>query len=485
MNDIDQGATPLFDAVKNYVNSGVVQFHVPGHKQGRGIKEFSEYIGERVLQMDANGMEDLDYINHPTGVIKESQELCAKAFNAGGAYFLVNGTTSGVQAMILAACDPGSEIILPRNAHRSAIGGMILSGAIPVFIKPVVERRLGFAMGVSTESVKETLRAHPCAKALFIINPTYYGPCSDIRSVTEAAHRYGIPVLADEAHGTHLYFHPELPTPAIRAGADMSALSVHKTGGSMTQSSLLLRRGDLIGSERIQQALGLTYTSSASYPLMCSLDIARKQLAQNGRAMLTEALKLARYARKEINEIEGLTAFGRELMSSPGCFDFDETKLGVHVRQLGRSGCSIESLLRKKYNIQIELSDPYNILSVVTIADRQQDLDKLLAALAEIAADSDLRDGGRLAELPETPDLIVSPREAFYGPKKTVELESSAGEISGEMIMAYPPGIPVVCMGERITKEVIDYIRILKEEKCELQGAADPRTDTIRVLGTS
>jgi arginine decarboxylase len=252
----------------------------------------------------------------------------------------------------------------------------------------------------------------------------------------------------------------------------------------MTQSSLLLGgRGNLIGAERIQQALGLMYTSSASYPLMCSLDIARKQLAQNGRAMLTETLRLARFARKKINEIEGLTAFGRELMSSPGCFDFDETKLGVHVRQLGRSGCSMESLLRSKFNIQIELSDPYNILSVVTIADRQQDLEKLIGALAEIAADSALGTGGRLAELPETPDLIVSPREAFYGQKRTVELESSAGEISGEMIMAYPPGIPVICMGERITKEIIDYIRMLKEEKCELQGAADPLTETIRVLG--
>lgn len=478
-----QEKTPLFDAVKKYVDDEVVQFHVPGHKQGRGIPELREYIGENALRMDANGMEDLDYINNPTGVIKESEDLFASAFGADESFFLVNGTTSGVQAMILGVCDPGSEIIIPRNAHKSAINGVILCGAVPVFIQPEINRELGIAMGVTAESMAETIREHRKAKAILIINPTYYGPCSDIRSITELAHRNNMAVLADEAHGTHFYFHPELPLPAMKAGADLSALSVHKTGGSMTQSSALLLRKGIVDPDRVRQALSLTFTSSASYVLMCSLELARKQLAVNGEKMLNKALSLSRGAREEINKIKGLSAFGKEMVGLPGCFDFDETKLGVNVTLLGRSGYSIESLLRKKYNIQIELSDLYNVLSIVTIGDREEELQALAGAFRDIAGESVIRKARRASDLPDTPKMTVLPHDAFYSPKRTVRLEASEGEIAGEMVMAYPPGIPVLCIGEKITKDIIDYIKILKEEKCELQGMSDPGVHYIKVLG--
>lgn len=482
MGDV-QDATPLFDAVKKYVDSGVVQFHVPGHKQGKGLPEFSDYVGPRVMQMDANGMDDLDFINNPTGVIKESQQLFAKAFGARNAYFLVNGTTSGVQAMILSVCDPGSEIIIPRNIHKSVINGIILSGAIPVYIQPVINHKLGIAMGVTEESAEEAIREHPRAKAILVINPTYYGPCSNIRRIIETAHEYDMAVIADEAHGTHFYFHPDFSTPAIWAGADLSAVSVHKTGGSMTQSSALLANSDLIDEERVLHALGLMYTSSASYMLMCSLDVARKQLALKGEQLLSKALGLARRAREEINGIDGLIAFGPELAGTPGCCDFDETKLGVHVTSLGQSGRSVELLLRKDYNIQVELSDLYNILSVVSIGDRRQDLEAFVGALKSISDSSDIKEHKKITGLPETPKMIVLPRDAFYSPKRAVSLESSVGEIAGEMIMAYPPGIPVLCIGERITKDIVGYIKILKEERCKLQGASDPGADYIRVLG--
>jgi arginine decarboxylase len=479
-----QDVTPLFDAVKAYADSGVVRFHVPGHKKGRGLPEFSEYVGPRVMRMDANGMDDLDFVNNPAGVIKESQQLFAQAFGAKDAYFLVNGTTSGVQAMILSVCDPGSEIIIPRNIHKSVINGIILSGALPVYIQPVINHKLGIVMGVTEESAEEAIREHPRAKAILVINPTYYGPCSNIKRIVETAHRHDMAVIADEAHGTHLYFHPEFSIPAIRAGADLSAVSVHKTGGSMTQSSALLANSDIIDEERVLHALGLMYTSSASYMLMCSLDVARKQLALQGEQLLSQALRLVRRAREEINGIDGLIAFGPELVGMPGCYDFDETKLGVHVTSLGQSGRSIELLLRKDYNIQVELSDLYNILSVVSIGDRQQDLEAFIKALRNISDSSDIREHKKITGLPETPKMIVLPRDAFYSPKRVVTLESSVGEISGEMIMAYPPGIPVLCIGERITKEIIEYIKILKEERCKLQGASDPSTEHIRVLGT-
>ncbi len=484
MTKVDQDRTPLFDAVKKYVEDKVIQFHVPGHKQGRGIAELAEYIGERVMQMDANGMEDLDYANNPTGVIYEAEKLLAYAYGAQNAYFLVNGTTAGVQAMIMSACEPGDKIIIPRNAHKSTIGGIILSGVMPVYIQPEINEKLGIAMGVTVESVKKAMRENPHAKAVFLINPTYYGVASDLKSIVRAAHRHGMAALVDEAHGAHMCFHDDFPLTAMEVGADMSAASMHKTSGSLTQSSVLLLRSNFISPEKVKQVLNLTSTSSASYLLMCSLDAARRQLATKGDDLLDHVLQLARWARKEINGIGGLYAFGRELCGTPGCFDFDETKLGINVRNLGYTGYEMEKLLRKKYNIQIELSDIYNILAIVSLGDRKEDLEALVAALRDIASKVKACELKTSIKIPDNPKMIVSPRDAFYSPQKAVVLEESVGEIAGEMVMAYPPGIPVICMGERISKDIIDYIHILKEEKCELQGTADPHVDYIRVLGT-
>lgn len=483
MEELNQNSTPLFDAVKRYVDSGVVQFHVPGHKQGRGLQEFKDYVGVRILQMDANGMEDLDYANNPTGVIRESQNLLASAFGAKSSFFLVNGTTSGVQAMIMSICEPGNEILLPRNAHKSTLGGVILSGAIPVYIQPVIDQRLGIAMGITVESVEKAIIEHPCAKALFIINPTYYGAASNLKAIVELAHKHKLAVLVDEAHGTHMYFHEDFPATAMEAGADMSAISIHKTAGSLTQSSALLFNSDIISAGRVRQVLNLTYTSSASYLLMCSLDIARKQLATKGKELMERTLQLARKARNEINKITGMYAFGKELEGTPGCFAFDETKLGVNISCLGYTGYQMESLLRKEYNIQIEMSDYDNILAIVSLGDREEDLDSIVNALKDISDKSEVKGFNEASILPDTPKMIISPRDAFYSPKRIVRLEESEGEISGEMIMAYPPGIPVLCTGERITRDILDYIEILKKEKCQLQGTIDPYINYISVLG--
>jgi len=481
---MNQNRTPLFDAVRKYIDDDVIPFHVPGHKQGRGIKELTEYIGEKTLRMDVNGMEDLDFASNPTGVIYEAQKLMANAFGAEQAYFLVNGTTSGVQAMILSVCDPGSRIIIPRNAHRSTIGGIILSGAMPVYVQPEFNHELGIAMGVTAENIRKAIKKNPHAKAVFVINPTYYGMASDIKSIVRTAHMHDMAVIADEAHGAHMMFHDDFPLTAMEVGADMSAVSMHKTGGSLTQSSVLLSRGSRVSEESIKQALGLTFTSSASYLLMCSLDIARKQLATRGQDMLQEALDLARWAREEINRIPGLYAFGHELAGQPGCFDFDETKLGVNVKNTGYTGYQVESLLRKKFNIQVEMSDLYNILAIVSFADRREDVTALVNALRQLSLGRSENMKANDFAIPENPEMIVTPRDAFYNGKKTVKLEEAAGEIAGEMVMAYPPGIPVICLGERITQDVIDYIKLLKQEHCQLQGTCDPNVDYIRVLGS-
>ncbi|MBO8158960.1 aminotransferase class I/II-fold pyridoxal phosphate-dependent enzyme [Thermosyntropha sp.] len=479
---LDQNKTPLFDAVKKYVEDKVIQFHVPGHKQGRGLPELAEYIGYRALQMDANGMEDLDYINNPTGVIAEAEKLCAEAFGAEHAFFLVNGTTSGVQAMIMSACSPGDKIIIPRNAHKSVIGGIILSGAVPVYVQPEINTRLGIAMGVSVETIKKAIQEHPDSKAVFVINPTYYGVVSDLKSIVNIAHAYGMAVLVDEAHGAHMYFHDDLPLTAMEAGADMSAASMHKTAGSMTQSSVLLLNSKTIMPSTVRQVLNLTYTSSGSYLLMCSLDVARKQLATRGRELLTHTLELARETRYQLNRIDEVYAFGKELKGTPGCFDFDETKLGINIVGLGYTGYQMETKLRREYNIQIELADLYNILAIMSIADRPEDLKALTKALRNIADKCSKNILKNSTRIPHNPEMVVPPREAFYSTKKVIKLEDAVGEIAGENIMAYPPGIPVVCMGERITADIVEYLKVLKNENCELQGTSDPNVEYIRVL---
>lgn len=479
----DQRKTPLFDALRKHISEDIIPFHVPGHKHGKGMDEFTTYVGETIMKMDVNGMNDLDNANNPVSVIKEAEELLADAFKAEHAYFLTNGTSQGVEAMIMSACDPGEKIIIPRNAHKSAINGIILSGAIPVYVPPVINEDLGIAMAVEADVIRAALVEHSYVKSVFVVNPTYYGAVSDLKSIVRAAHRRGASVLVDEAHGAHMAFNDDFPLTAMEVGADMSASSTHKTVGSLTQSSILLLRGNKITPERVKQTLGLIQSTSCSYLLMSSIDVARKQLALHGEDLLEETLYLARYARDTINLIPGLYAFGREWVGKPGCNEFDETKLGIHVRRLGLTGYEMEKILRYDYKIQVEMADLYNIMAIITLGDNKQDIDHLIEALEDIAKKQGIQEIKNATQIPHVPELIVSPRDAFYSHKKVVALENSVGEIAAEMIMAYPPGIPVVCPGERITQEIIDYVKVLKEERCQLQGTADPYVNYIRVLG--
>lgn len=484
MRRLDHNQAPLFEAMKAYHNKNVVPFDVPGHKHGKGAQELVSYFGSTMLELDVNSMKDLDNVSNPIGVIRDAEELAADAYYADHGFFLVNGTTAGVQGMIMSACEPGDKIILPRNAHKSAVTALILSGAIPVYIQPEVSEDLGIAMGVSLESIEMAIARHPDAKAIFLIHPTYYGAVSDIKAIVRTAHKYGMAVLVDAAHGAHLNFHPELPSDAIALGADMCAVSTHKTGGSLTQSSLLLLREGIIDAKTVKTTLNLMQTTSASYLLMGSIDVARKFLVTQGEEMLTEVLRLSRWARSEINKIEGCYAFGKELMGTPGVFDFDETKLGIHVRNLGLTGLEVYDILRDEYNIQTELGDLYNVLAIVSLGDTQESLSALVTAMEDIAMKYRRSDEIKLSKgILKNPDIIVSPRDAYYSEKKIVLLEEAAGEVSGESIMAYPPGIPIVTPGEKITKEMIEYIQMLKEEESLLQGTEDAYVNHIKVLG--
>ncbi|MHB8171043.1 MAG: aminotransferase class I/II-fold pyridoxal phosphate-dependent enzyme [Thermincolia bacterium] len=482
-NKFSQNSTPIFEGLKKYISDGTIPFHVPGHKQGRGLHEFRDYVGEQVMAIDLTCFDGTDNICNPLDVIKEAQELAADAYGADYAYFLVNGTTSGIQAMIMSVCQPGDKLIVPRNAHKSAIGGIILSGAIPVYIQPEIDQDFGIPIGVTPEAVRRALAEHSDAKGVFIVNPTYYGFASNLKEIVDITHSYEIPVIVDEAHGAHLPFHPDLPMSAMAAGADLSAVSTHKMGGSLTQSSILLLKEGLVNPKRVKAVLNLSQTTSPSYILLASIDVARKQMVQQGRSMLDQATELAHYARREIGAIEGLGVVGDDMLGQPGCHGWDSTKLIVDVRGLGMSGFEVENLLRRKYKIQVELADLYNVLFIISIGDDKNMLDYLINSMRDIATRQTVKNVIKLpADLPDTPEQVVSPQEAFYSDTRLVALEEAEGKISAEMIMAYPPGIPIICPGEVITQEIIEYVRVLKQENCHLQGTEDPIMEKIKVL---
>ncbi len=333
MVKLSQERAPVLEALNRLKAMRVVPFDVPGHKRGRGNPELADFLGNRCLSVDVNSMKPLDNLCHPVSVIKDAEALAAEAFGARRAFFMVNGTTSAVQAMVLTACKRGEKIIMPRNVHRSAINALILSGATPIYVNPGVNRQLGISLGMSLDNVRTAMNEHPDAKAVLINNPTYYGVCSNLKAITELAHRRHMLVLVDEAHGTHFYFGEHMPTPAMAAGADMAAVSMHKSGGSLTQSSLLLL-GDGIDEGYVRQIINLTQTTSASYLLIVSLDISRRNLALGGRHIFRRVAELADYAREEINRIGGYYAYSRELIDGDAIFDFDATKLSVHTLDL-------------------------------------------------------------------------------------------------------------------------------------------------------
>ncbi|NMA01555.1 MAG: aminotransferase class I/II-fold pyridoxal phosphate-dependent enzyme [Clostridia bacterium] len=485
MQPLNQDKTPLYDALRDYINDKIIPFHVPAHKQGRGNSELLKIFGESTVQMDLTSMEDLDNICNPQGVIKEAEKLAAALYKADNAFFLVNGTTSGIQAMIMSVCQPGDKIILPRNAHKSAIGGIILSGAHPIYIEPEIDPLLGVAMGVTVEKVREILELHPDAKGLLIINSTYYGITSNLQEIVNIAHGYNVPVLVDEAHGAHFAFHEELPLSGMEAGADLVASSTHKLIGSLTQSSILLHKGSLVSSKYVKAVLNLTQTTSSSYILLASLDLARRDFALNGKEKINHALRLATKAKEELKKVEGLYVVDRDILDNNGKYDLDPIKLVINVRDLGFSGYEVERILRSKYKIQVELSDLYNIITMITIGDNEETLNTLIKALKEIAQSRDIQKIVRVSTpIPHLPEQQVLPKDAFYGESHLISLAEAEGEISAEMIMAYPPGIPIICPGERITKEIVDYIQLLHKEEAILQGTQDPQVKNIKVLNS-
>ena len=381
----------------------------------------------------------------------------------------------------MAACKAGEKIIMPRNVHRSAINALVVNGAIPVYVNPGTNKRLGIPLGMSVENVRKAIRENPDAKAVLINNPTYYGVCSDLREIVKLAHENGMLALVDEAHGTHFYFGENMPVSGMAAGADMAAVSMHKTGGSLTQSSLLLC-GKNVSAGYIRQIINLTQTTSGSYLLIASLDIARKNLALNGREIFRKTVQYAEYARSEINKLGGYYAFGSELCGSDSFFSFDPTKLSIHTRDIGLAGIEVYDILRDEYNIQIEFGDIGNVLAIISAGDRALEIERLISSLYEIKRLYSKDKAGMFDHEYIDPQVIMPPQSAFYGDKKSVPITESGGYICGEFVMCYPPGIPILAPGEKITGDIINYILYAKEKGCMMTGTQDINIENINVV---
>lgn len=478
---LSQERAPIYEALEKFEKQRVVPFDVPGHKRGRGNPELAHLLGERCVSMDVNSMKPLDNLCHPVSVIRDAEILAAQAFKAAHAFLMVGGTTSAVQAMILSCAKRGEKIILPRNMHRSVMGAMVLGGAIPVYVDPACDERLGIPLGMRVADVEKAIRENPDAKAVLVNNPTYYGICSDLRSIVKLAHEHGMLCLADEAHGTHFYFSDELPVSAMEAGADMAAVSMHKSGGSLTQSSILLT-GPAVFPGHVRQIINLTQTTSGSYLLLSSLDISRRNLALRGQETFHQVIRMAEYARQEINAIGGYYAFSKELVNGDSIFDFDITKLSVNTLHMGLAGIEVYDLLRDEYDIQIEFGDLGNVLAYLSIGDRLRDIERLVSALSEIRRRFGKGQTGLMKQEYIEPQVIASPQDAFYSDKESLPLKDTAGRVCSEFVMCYPPGIPILAPGERITEDILSYITYAKEKGCSMTGPEDPDITRLNVL---
>lgn len=493
---LNQNQTPLLDALKANAARPHAAFYTPGHKRGVGISpRLVDLLGEAVFRADLTELSELDNLFVPQGVIQQAQQLAAEAFGATQTYFLVNGSTCGIEAAILATCGMGDKIILPRNVHSSLVAGLILSGAIPIFVNPEYDPILDIAHSITPASVQAALSEHPDAKAVMIVYPTYYGVCGDVEAIARITHQYNIPLLVDEAHGAHFAFHPQLPIAALAAGADLSVQSIHKTLGAMTQASMLHIRGNRVDSDRLNKALQLVQSTSPSYILLASLDAARQQMALHGFELMSRTLQLADDARTRISQIPGLSVL--EISPSPSfplppsSVALDKTRLTVTVSGLGLTGFEAEEIL-DELGVTAEFATLQHLTFIISLGNTQEDIEQLVQGFTTLAnhrmkkEKTDLK----LSQL-VWDDLIsvgnsvrMSPREAFFAESETLPILETTERICAEIVCPYPPGIPVLMPGEIITHTALEYLQQIQLIGGFISGCVDGSLNTLKVVKT-
>ncbi|HIS27086.1 MAG TPA: aminotransferase class V-fold PLP-dependent enzyme [Candidatus Pullilachnospira intestinigallinarum] len=482
---MDQNRTPLLDAVAEYAAGEPAYFKIPAHRFERGISpRWRKWTGDGIFRFDLTEAEGLDDLHGAQGVIRQAQELAADLYGARKTYFLVNGTTCGNEAMILAACREGEKILVPRNAHKSVLMGLILSGAHPVYLMPPRQEESGLFGGITPRQVEEGFRQHPDCRSVFLVSPTYYGILSDIRGIARVCHEHDALLLVDEAHGAHLYFGGGLPRGAISEGADLCVQSTHKVAGSLTQSSMLHVGSDRVDPGRLESCLHMVQSTSPSYLLMVSLDAARYELARNGTGMMERACRMAQKARRAICRIPGMHCWGEEILGD-AVPALDPTRLVITARQLGISGYQLADLLYEEYQVGMELADDSRVVAVVTWANTGEEMNRLTAALEDISRRYRDSVRGALSDAqphPTLPPYVLSPRKAFFAPKKSIPWREAVGKIAGESLIPYPPGIPLVYPGERISPEIWEYMERYRSAGLHFHGPADRNLSEFQII---
>ena len=520
-----QTKTPLLDVLRDRTNQPHSPFYAPGHKGGQGISQpLADLFGAAVFRSDLPELPELDNLFNPEGVIAEAQNLASEAFGAEHTRFLANGSTCGIMAAIVATCGPGDKIILPRNIHQSAISGLILSGAIPIFVNPEYNPDWDIANCITPESAAAALKQHPDAKAVMVVYPTYHGVCGDLRAIAKITHQYNIPLLVDEAHGAHFNFHPNLPEPALSLGADLTVQSIHKTLGAMTQASMLHVKGSRVDIQKLNRALQLVQSTSPSYILLASLDAARQQIALHGAQLMTQTLLLAEKARSQLSQIPGLSVL--EPLNTPGFVDLDRTRLTVKVSDLGITGFAADEILHSQLGVTAELPMPQHLTFIISLGNTESDIDNLVKGFQNLTENkggghggtAPTTGGGHGGTAPTTgggqdaqpllptrkftlcgtgilpvlengaisqlgfPTPPLSPREAFFSPMETVAADKACDRISTELICPYPPGIPALMPGEIITQTAVDYLQQILGDGGKITGCSDPHIQTLKVV---
>ncbi|MFW5666335.1 MAG: aminotransferase class I/II-fold pyridoxal phosphate-dependent enzyme [Coleofasciculus sp.] len=486
--DKGQRTIPILDALQACAGVPHAPFYAPGHKRGKGISDkLANLWGKSVFEHDLPELPDFDNLFAPSGGIKEAQALAAEAFGADKTWFLVNGSTCGVIAAILATCGTGDKLILPRNSHQSAIAGLVLSGASPIFITPESDPWGDLAHSITPDAVSQALKEHPDAKAVMLLYPTYHGVCGDIHAIAQRVHDDNIPLLVDEAHGAHLPFHPDLPPSAMSAGADLTIQSTHKVLTAMTQASMLHIKGHRLDPERLSQALQLVQSTSPSAILLASLDAARQQMMLYGERLISRTLGLAEAAREQIQQIPGLSVL--DATKTPGCFTLDPTRLTVRVSGLGITGFEADEIFCDQLGVIAELPTFQHLTFILSLGNAAEDIQQLVQAFTDLQQrysrpDTSFRQN--LYQLGMTSGLILepsmSPRDAFFAPKERLPLDQSVGHISAEWICPYPPGIPVLIPGFAIASATVDYLRQVQHFGGYITGCSDPSLNSVNVV---
>lgn len=479
MSTLGKRNYPTDQFAKAFLAQKRTHFNTPGHHKIGTESTFSKLAKSHLFELD---MIDVNVLE--PSVLNDVANEMAKAYHADRSILSTQGTSTAIMAMILATCNDGGKMIVPRNVHRSVVAAMILAGVKPLFLETEFDNDLGISHHYSANSLIRAINQYTNIQAILLINPTYFGVCTDLQTIVSIAHDKQIPVIVDEAHGAHLPFHPQLPISAMEAGADLAATSLHKLGGSMNQTSILLYRKGLVDFRNVQNAMNYLMSTSRPFQLIASLDSTRYQLEQSGRLQLQRALALAEDFRTKVNTLTGISCPTKDdLLSSDASFDLDQSKVIIKIDTLPLSGYELKQLLEKESNILLELADTRYALAIFTIGTTKKDAKKLFRALKKLVARYQKSSSVMNPVVkPPAPVMSMTPRKASFSPQQLVPLSASLGKINTEFVISYPPGIPILIPGERITKQHIDFIVNQRTSGATFVGSQHPQLEELTVV---